>query len=172
MAVYTYFDGMTGLWSAVRQEAFVRLRERLTTVRPARDPVRHLATLGVVYVENALANRDLYRIMFESDVDLHDPQVAASTFEPLVLGVRAAQRARRFDADLDAGDVAVRYWAGGHGLTSLVVAGVLSPEDLRRHAPATAVATFTAAGDGRDRAEDSVAAAWRDSRIGLSRTGP
>ena len=67
-----------------------------------------------------------------------------------VLGVRAAQRARRFDADVDAGDVAVRYWAGGHGLASLAVAGVLSLEDLRRHAPATAVATFTAAGDGHE----------------------
>lgn len=162
MAVYTYFDGMPGLWSAVRQEGFTRLGERLATVRPSRDPVRRLAALGVAYAVHALANPDLYRVMFDSAFELTDPAAASAGFEPLVVATSAAQDAGRFDARLDPSDVALRYWAGGHGLTSLTVTGVLAVTDLRRHAPASAVATFVSAGDTRERAERSVTAAWRE----------
>lgn len=172
MAVYTYFDGMPGLWAAVRQEGFSRLRDRLATVRPHRDPVRHLAALGVAYAENAVASPTLYRVMFDTAVDLPDPQGAAATFEPLVTGVIAAQRAGRFSPDVDARDAATRYWAAGHGVTSLAVGGVLSVTDLRRHAPAVAVALFTAAGDRPERAERSVEAAWRASRLAFVPDGP
>ena len=163
MAVYTYFGSMPALWSAVRQEGFNRLCERLATVRTARDPVRHLAALGVAYVSHALANPDLYRVMFDSTFDLSDPDVAAATFQPLVAAARRAQQAGRFSADSDAADIAVRFWASGHGLTSLAVTDVLTPAELRRHAPALTVAVFTAAGDSQTRAERSVRAAWRDS---------
>jgi len=166
MAVYTYFDGMPGLWQAVRQEGFTRLGERLATVRSAADPVRNLAALGVAYVQHALANPDLYRVMFDSSFDLPDPAAAAAGFDPLVSATRAAQRAGRFDVDIDPSDVALRYWASGHGLTSLAVTGVLPVRDLRRHAPATAVAIFVAAGDEPELALRSVRAAWRGSGVG------
>lgn len=166
MAVYTYFDGMPGLWESVRQEGFTRLGDRIAAVKPARDPVRYLAGLGVAYVENALANPNLYRVMFESNFDLRDADAAASTFELLVLGVDAAKRAHRFYAAIDANDLAVRLWADGHGITSLAVTGVLPRADLPRHAIANSVALFIAAGDRRDLAERSLAAAWRGSVVG------
>ena len=162
MAVYTYFDGMPGLWSAVRQEGFTRLGKRLAAVDPCPDPVRHLAALGVAYVENALANPDLYRVMFDAGFDLPDPGAAAATFEPLVLGARRAQESGRFSVDVGPQDVAVRYWASGHGLTSLAVTGVLAVADLERHTPAMTVALFAAAGASPEKARRSVAAAWRD----------
>ncbi len=161
MAVYTYFGGMPGLWSSVRQEGFIRLGDRLATVRPTRDPVRHLAALGMAYVEHALANPDLYRVMFDAAFDLPDPESAAAGLELLVGGAGQAQRAGRFSEDVDPRDVALRYWASGHGLTSLAVSGVLTQADLRTHAPAMAIAIFTAAGDTRENAEHSVAAAWQ-----------
>jgi AcrR family transcriptional regulator len=166
MAVYTYFDGMVGLWGAVRQEGFTRLADRLATVAPSTDPVRHLAALGVAYVENGLANPDLYRVMFDSTYELPDPAVAAATFEPLVEGAAAARAAGRFGHEPL--DVAQRYWATGHGLTSLAVTGVLPMSDLERHAPALTVAVFIGAGDAPERAERSVRAAWR----GRSLTAP
>jgi Tetracyclin repressor-like, C-terminal domain len=169
MAVYTYFDGMPGLWSAVRQEGFVRLGERLATVRSTSDPVRHLAALGAAYVDNGLANPHLYRIMFESMFDLPEPEAADGLFDALVRGVAGAQQAGRFDARLDTRDVAVRYWAVGHGLTSLTVSGVLDPSDLRRHAIETDVALFTAAGDDHGLARKSVVAAWRARPAGADR---
>jgi len=165
MAVYTYFGGMPGLWSAVRQEGFTRLGDRLATVRRGRDPVRNLAALGVGYVENALANPDLYRVMFDSMFEVADPASAAAGLEPLVEGTRRAQAAGRFDPALDSYEVAMRYWATGHGVTSLAVTGVLSCSELLRHAPAAAVAIFVAAGDAPDRAQLSVAAAWRATTI-------
>ncbi len=160
MAVYTYFDGMPGLWGAVRQEGFVRLAEGLASIEPGPDPVGHLAALGVAYVRNAVASPDLYRVMFDASWDLPDPEAAAAAFEPLVIGARRAQDLGRFTGDTDAEAIALRYWADGHGVTSLAVTGVLTIDDLHRHAPAMQVAQFVAAGDTPDRAKQSVAAAW------------
>lgn len=166
MAVYTYFDGMPGLWGAVRQEGFLRLAERLAAIQPARDPVRHLAELGVAYARNALAGPDLYRVMFDATFELPDPTAAAGAFEPLVAGARRAQHLGRFNRDASPEDIALRYWADGHGVTSLAATGVLTVEDLHRHAPAMAVAQFVAAGDSPRRAQRSVAAAWTDAAPG------
>lgn len=165
MAVYTYFDGMPGLWSAVRQEGFTRLTHRLTALRRSPDPVRHLARLGVAYAQHALENPDLFRVMFDSLYELPDPAGAAAGFEPLIDGVARAQAAGRFDAGSPAGEVATRYWATGHGIVSLTVTGVLSRAELRQHAPAAAVAQFVAAGDDPVEAAASVTAAWRSSRV-------
>jgi AcrR family transcriptional regulator len=161
MAVYTYFDGMPGLWGAVRQEGFTRLAARLETVRRPHDPVRHLAELGVAYAEHALAEPNLFRVMFDSGYDLPDPAGAAASFEPLVACVRAAREAGRFDGSVPDDDVATRYWASGHGITSLAVTGVLSRLDLGRHAPAVATAVLVSAGDDPSEAAASVRAAWR-----------
>lgn len=169
MAIYTHFGGMPGLWSAVRQEGFHRLAARLTTVRPGRDPVCHLTALGVAYVENALANPDLYRVMFDSTFDLPDSGTAAdATFELLIAAARDARVAGRLGSEVEPHDLAVRYWATGHGLTSLTVTGVLPTPDLRRHAIATTVALFASAGDAPEQAERSVNAAWRGSAVGRS----
>ena len=163
MAVYTYFDGMTGLWGAVRQEGFLRLAQRLGSTSRHRDPVRHLAMLGVAYVENALLNPNLYRVMFDATFDLPDPGAAAESFEHLVTAARRAIEAERFGIEHDPTDIALRFWASGHGIVSLTVTGVLSVADLQRHAPAVACALFTDAGDSPDRARRSVQSAWREA---------
>ena len=76
IAVYTYFNGMAGLWRAVRQEGFARLANRLADVPVTRDPVRDLVALGAAYANNALANPNLYRAMFDAGFDLEDPAAA------------------------------------------------------------------------------------------------
>ncbi len=162
IAVYTYFDGMPGLWGAVRQEGFHRLTERMRSIERGRDPVRYLADLGVAYVRNALSNPDLYRVMFDATWDLPDPAAAAAPFETLVNGARFAQASGRFRSDANHGDIALRFWADGHGMTSLTVTGVLTEGDLLKHAPEMAVAQFVAAGDSPERARRSVVAAWRE----------
>ncbi|MEE6258235.1 TetR/AcrR family transcriptional regulator [Plantactinospora sonchi] len=79
MAVYTYFGGMDGLWQATRQEGFTRLAARLEAVPLSADPVRDLAALGTAYLSNALANPDLYRVMFDAGFELADPAAADET---------------------------------------------------------------------------------------------
>jgi AcrR family transcriptional regulator len=161
MAVYTYFDGMPGLWGAVREEGFRRLAQRLSSVHSDTDPVRHLARLGVAYVDNALANPHLYRVMFDASFDLPDPAVADASFQHLIAAADRCIHAGRFDGSTAAADVALRFWANGHGIASLAVTGVLPADDLRRHAPAMTAALFVDAGDTPGAARRSVLAAWR-----------
>jgi hypothetical protein len=98
--------------------------------------------------------------MFDGAADLEDPAAAQATFAPLV---RAAARAReegRFAARCDPEALATRTWVAGHGLTVLVVTGVLGREAIVQHAPAIVTALFTDAGDDPDRCRRSVQAAW------------
>lgn len=165
IAIYTYFDGMPGLWASVRQEGFERLRQRLDLVPQHRDPVRRLAALGVAYAEHAVAHPALYRAMFDTTAEIFDAQSAAAGFQPLLDGAGAAVRAGRFGADAHPEDVALRFWTSGHGLVSLVVGGVLAVDQLVHHAPEVAIALFVAAGDELPRARRSVRAAWRTTTL-------
>ncbi len=161
MAVYTHFDGMPGLWRAVRQEGFTRLAHRLAAVERTPDPVRDLVALGAAYVANALANPDLYRTMFDAAFDLEDPEAAATSFQVLVSCAADARRQGRFSAQTDPEELATQFWATGHGMTSLVLTGVLPREALDINVPAVATALFVRAGDRADRCWSSVQAGWQ-----------
>ena len=169
MAVYTHFGGMPGLWRAVRQEGFTRLAAHLAAVTSTTDPVRDLVALGAGYISNALANPALYRAMFDVDADLEDPQAATATYQVLVSGAERAHRAGRFSDTCDPQDLAAHLWVVGHGLSMLVLSGVLRREDLDVHAPAMAAALLMAAGDQPDRCRHSVRAGW--STFGTRSTG-
>nr|MDT0665320.1 TetR-like C-terminal domain-containing protein [Micromonospora sp. DSM 115978] len=123
MAVYTYFGGMDGVWKALRQEGFIRLAARLTTVATTADPVRDLAALGAGYLGNALDNPDLYRVMFDATFDLEDASAADETLHTLVRAADRAKHAGRFRTDVDPLDLAIQTWTIGHGLASLVATG-------------------------------------------------
>ncbi len=160
MAVYTHFGGMPGLWRAVRQEGFTRLAAHLAAVGSTTDPVRDLMALGAAYVSNALANPALYRAMFDLDAELEDPQAATATFQVLVSGAERAHRAGRLAPACDPQELATQFWAVGHGLSMLVLSGVLRREDLDVHAPAMAAALLVAAGDQPARCRRSVRTGW------------
>ncbi|ASR35703.1 TetR family transcriptional regulator [Prauserella marina] len=159
MAVYTYFDGMTGLWRAVRQEGFTRLAAALAAVEESADPVRDLAALGAAYVANAEANPDLYRVMFDAGFDLEDPAAADTTLQALVDAITRAKARGRFSPDVDAAGLATQSWAIGHGLASLVIHGPL-PAEAFDHAIPMLTALFTAAGDRPERARRSIRKGW------------
>jgi AcrR family transcriptional regulator len=160
MAVYTHFRGMPGLWSAVRQEGFTRLAQRLAAVPVTDDAVHDLAALGVAYARNALAAPELYRAMFDARADLADARAADATFDRLVAAAARARDEGRLDSGTDPRALATRYWAAGHGLVSLVVQGVLPGDALGPLATDTAVALLTAAGDDPARCRRSVELAW------------
>ena len=159
-AVYTHFGGMPGLWRAVRQEGFTRLARRLASVPRTDDPVRDLAALGAVYVASARRDPFLYRAMFDAAADLDDPAAADATFGGLVVCAERARQAGRFSAEADPAAVATRFWAVGHGLTMLVVTGVLPEDAVLLHGPELAVGVFVAAGDEPSACRASVRTAW------------
>lgn len=160
MAVYTYFDGMDGLWRAVRQEGFTRLAQRLATVPVTEDPVHDLAALGSAYLDNALANPDVYRAMFDAGFALEDAKAADATLDRLVRAAESARSIGRFEADIDPLDLATRSWTIGHGLAGLVATGPLPPAALGHGIPLL-TALFVGAGDEPQRCERSVTSGWR-----------
>lgn len=161
MAVYTHFDGMDGLWRAVRQEGFTLLAARLGAVRPTADPVRDLAALGAGYLAHALEHPDLYRAMFDAAADLEDQQAADDTFGLLIGAVARAQAAGRFSPDVEPPTVATGTWVFGHGLSLLGIGGLLPAGALRPLAVADAEARYIAAGDDPDACRRSVRNGWR-----------
>ena len=159
MAVYTYFDGIDGLWKAVRQEGFTRLAAVLAQVTPSADPVRDLAALGSAYVANAEANPDLYRVMFDAEADLEDLAAADASLQRLVEAVARAKSDGRFSADTDPLDLATQTWVIGHGLASLTVTGPL-PRAALAYAVPMLTALLTSAGDDPARCRRSVKGGW------------
>src|SRR5688572_9009901 len=65
MAVYTHFGGMPGLVDEVVLEGLRRFAAAVRAAAPETDdPLRDLIRGGVAYVTFALANPQLYRLMF------------------------------------------------------------------------------------------------------------
>lgn len=159
MAVYTHFGSLQGLWSALRQEGFTELAAALAAVRITTDPIRDLAAGGVAYVSNALANPDLYRVMFDEGFELPDPDAADATLHSLVIGAERAVAAGRFAPDTDPQEFAIRAWVIGHGIASLVATGPLPPEALT-HAVPLLTALFISCGDDPARCRESVQLGW------------
>ncbi|SEF56665.1 DNA-binding transcriptional regulator, AcrR family [Nonomuraea solani] len=165
MAVYTYFGGMDGLWTAMRQEGFTRLAARLAEVAPSKDPVRDLAALGAAYLSNAMAGPDLYRVMFDAGFELEDAAAADDTLHCLVRTVERATAAGRFRDGTDPLELATQSWMIGHGLASLVATGPLPPQALAHGVPLL-TALFTSAGDDPGRCRRSVEHGWHpDARV-------
>jgi AcrR family transcriptional regulator len=160
MAVYTYFGGMDGLWQAMRQEGFTRLAAELDAVSPTADPVRDLAALGAAYMSNAMANPDLYRVMFDAGFELEDPAAADETLHCLVRTIERAKAAGRFRPDVDPVALATQSWAIGHGLVSLVANGPL-PREVLDYGAVMLTALFTSCGDDPTTCRRSVELAWR-----------
>lgn len=160
MAVYTYFDGMDGMWKALRQEGFTRLAARFATVPVTDDPVHDLTALIAAYLGNALDHPDLYRVMFDAAFDLEDLTAADATLEHMVQAVFRGQAATRFRADIVPLDLATQSWIIGHGLVSLVATGPL-PHRTLDQGPLLLTALFVSAGDDPDRCTASVEQGWK-----------
>ena len=160
MAVYTYFGGMDGVWKALRQEGFTRLGARLATVTMSTDPVRDLTALVAAYLGNALDHPDLYRVMFDANFDLEDPQAADATLEYLVRAAERSRKADRFRADTDPLELATQSWAIAHGLVSLVANGPLPRRTLANGVPLL-TALFISTGDDPGRCHLSVENGWK-----------
>ena len=128
MAIYTHFGGMPELRRAVRREGFARLVAQVEAVAETADPVADLMMLGQAYYLNAVASPHVYRVAFmEEALEAEDAVVGTETFAPLVRGVERCIEAGRF-ASADPEELATEFWALGHGVISLQLAGLLEPE--------------------------------------------
>lgn len=160
MAVYTYFDGMSGLLGAVRQEGFSRLAARLSGLSATSDPVSDLAETGAAYVASAQDNPELYALMFDGTLPLPDADAADAALQRLVDAVQRAVDSGRFDPSVDAMALANELWMFGHGACMLFTTGVLSFEQVEPVVLSGLTRLYCASGDRPDRVRRSLAKGW------------
>jgi AcrR family transcriptional regulator len=155
MAIYTHFGGMDELRRAVRREGYLRLATQIGLVQETADPVADLATIGRVYYENAIRNPHLYRVMFmEQPLDEVDAATGSETYESLARAMRRCLDAGRFDHG-DPQELAREFWALGHGMITLQLAQLVSPDEARRCLGGLVLKLFRANGDDDERAMTS-----------------
>lgn len=160
MAVYTHFGGMDDLLVAISLEGFRRLGRRLGRVRHTDDPSADAASLGRAYRRNALANPDLYRVMFGTHPEewIEDPDDQAMTLNTFIMLVDAVQRcidAGRFSPG-DPWAIAAQVWAGLHGIVMLELSGFLRRPDAVRTTDQMMYTLAVGLGDDPERARRSV----------------
>ena len=159
MAIYTHFGGMSELRRAVRREGFARLSARLALAADSDDPVADLVIRGSAYYLNAMANPDLYRVMFmEEPVDAGD--TATPGYEQIVDAVRRCIAAGRFQP-ADAGEVARQLWVLTHGIVTLQLTRLLSADEAIETLRDASLRLITTYGDDPESARRSLEAADR-----------
>jgi AcrR family transcriptional regulator len=155
MAIYTHFGGMPELRRAVRREGFARLAQHLAQVSESDDPVADLAMLGRAYYQNAMANPHLYRAMFMEQPLDGEANARTETFDVLIGGMQRCIASGRF-APAEPSGLATQFWALGHGVVTLELAHLLSPEEALGCLAAATLNLFRAFGDDEDAARRSL----------------
>jgi AcrR family transcriptional regulator len=174
MAVYTHFDGMTGVIGAIADDAFARFATALTDVPQTADPIADFMSMGLAYHRFALAHPQRYQLMFgtsapetllsrRSDLTVTGSASAHAgwglSFEALLRAVRRMIAAGIIRDDGEA-VMAGRFWSINHGAVMLELAGFFGHEGhgvLEILGPLT-VDVFVGMGADRDATLRSLAA--------------
>lgn len=136
MALYSAFGGMPGLMSAVVEEGFHRLEERLSTVTPSDDPVADLFAMAIECRHFAVENPHLYDVIFgpESREAIRGrlfAEAGHSSIDQSSYQQSFATLAQACDRAIAAGRVtipsgrhlAAQLWSMVHGYISLELSG-------------------------------------------------
>ncbi len=175
MAVYTHFDGMTGVIDAIAGEVFARFTQALTEVQQTDDPVADFFAMGAAYRKFALANPQRYHLIFGTS---SPTSITANRTDLTVTGsaTTRAEWAVSFDAlrnvvrrmiaagrIRDDGELAIagRLWSLSHGEVMLEMAGFFGHEGhgLTQILAPLSVDAIVGMGDDRERTNQSLAAA-------------
>ena len=103
--------------------------------------------------------------MFDATIELDDRRLADQTFDYRVAAVGRAIDTGRFASTNGPADVALQFWACGHGIVVLGISGVLPVASIPRLVSNLATAVFIHVGDASQRAKRSTAAAWSATNI-------
>ncbi|MGW1726112.1 TetR/AcrR family transcriptional regulator [Streptomyces sp. NPDC002306] len=145
--LYSHFKGKDAIMAAVAVQGFAELATELRGVRTAAEGDRRaLAAVGEAYTAFARRRPALYDAMFTHTVDLPfaTEQAPAALLEAFG-ELRAAVLPVAADGD-DPGLLTETYWAGLHGLVTLMRSGRL-PADAHDRRLALLIGHFTAGKD-------------------------
>jgi AcrR family transcriptional regulator len=172
MAVYTYFGGMAELFEAMTREGFVRLADHIAAVALSEDPIMDFFTQGLAYRDWALANPQLYRLMFGMAADSIPRRVAQdmtlsgtissfpegqAAFDVMTGSLERIKASGRID-QTDTIAAAGQFLAATHGFVLLEMAGYFGPEGdgLTRVVAPMAISLMVGLGAKRDNVERSI----------------
>jgi AcrR family transcriptional regulator len=127
--IYLYFEDKASLLFAICDETFAKLAKRLESiVKENDDPVEALKRGCRAYCEFGLKYPNHYRVTFINHPQIHlgadhylrDGSMGMKAYNCLRSGVEECIKQKRFrESDVDT--VTQMMWAGGHGLTSLLI---------------------------------------------------
>jgi AcrR family transcriptional regulator len=127
MAIYNHFGGVNGVLEALWLKGFAAFREALSV--HTGDPGSDLFVGACRYRDFALAHRGLYTLMFMHRFRGFAPsyeaaQVAAVTFQNLVVMVERCQASGLVHRRASAADIAQAVWSACHGFVALEIQGM------------------------------------------------
>ncbi|MEX0404122.1 TetR/AcrR family transcriptional regulator [Aquibium sp. LZ166] len=134
-------NGLLTALAAIGFERFLSMQKARQAAAPA-APRAQLAASGLGYIDFALENPDLFRLVFTSSrTDFEDMQLgeaARASFDHLVAGI-AELRGEDPHADPRAMSDVMAVWATTHGLADLLLSGRLKallalPKEMREKA--------------------------------------
>ena len=130
-APYRHFTNKEAILAAVAEEGFRSLMTAIRQATAAGDgPLGRLRGVGIGYVTFATSHPSHFRVMFGREMADRSAsptlrQVATDTFNMLVDAMSDCQRAGLVRSEEPAADLALTAWSGVHGLSALLVDGVL-----------------------------------------------
>ncbi|MGW7367712.1 TetR/AcrR family transcriptional regulator [Streptomyces sp. NPDC054841] len=139
--LYSHFKGKGAIMAAVAVQGFAELATELRAARTAAEGAREaLATVGAAYTAFAQERPALYDAMFTHTVDLPfaTPQAPAALRDAFGELLQAVQPLADDD---DPGILTETFWAGLHGLATLMRSGRL-PADAHDHRLALLIGHF------------------------------
>ncbi len=117
-APYRHFENRAALLAAVAAEGFEAFRHEQELAREGLAPDDQLAAMAHAYVRFALANPQLFRLMFSAGLEMsHHPKLRAAADAAYAPLARAAAR----EDNIAPEEVAVAAWAFVHGLSMLLL---------------------------------------------------
>lgn len=131
MKAYRYFRDKDALMAAMRARAFNSFSEALETAAAGQGDARERSTaVGDAYVAYALANREAYRLMFDTapegaqaaDPDLAAARARADRSMSGYVEAMIAEGSLRGDPER----IGRMFWAAIHGVVMLELAGLVT----------------------------------------------
>ncbi|MGB3767710.1 MAG: TetR/AcrR family transcriptional regulator [Phormidesmis sp.] len=130
-APYRHFADKAALLAAVAEEGFITFGQYLkdAIAQSNADPLESLIATGEAYVRYALEHPAHFRVMFKCSPSEYDASsslaiTASGTFNILVEAIATAQAAGVLSAG-DPQQIATGRWALAHGLSMLILDGML-----------------------------------------------
>jgi AcrR family transcriptional regulator len=127
--IYRYFKNKEDIMLQLCYQGFEKLLARQVELDKVADPLERLRIGSRYYTAFAVDHPDLYELMFATKEIVKQPKegeesVALKSFQKLVDHVQECIDAGYFPGE-DAERLAIAFWAGLHGLSSLLIKGQL-----------------------------------------------